>query len=147
MSDPTSAPRIALQPLPYVELLAPREASDITLVVIHCRADQCPRVQHGTAGRSRWGGCGVCHAFVHDIQCFLGQVQPQVQPCQAMPHPGIARGQHHSRFEGAQRCTEALRLQVLFGLGDQNVGLCACELCPQGCVTGGSLGQQGQRFA
>lgn len=36
MSDPTSAPRIALQPLPYVDLLAPREASDITLVVIHC---------------------------------------------------------------------------------------------------------------
>jgi N-acetylmuramoyl-L-alanine amidase len=36
MSDPTSAPRIALQPLPYVDLLAPRAASDITLVVIHC---------------------------------------------------------------------------------------------------------------
>ena len=36
MSDPTSAPRIALQPLPYVDLLAPREASDIALVVIHC---------------------------------------------------------------------------------------------------------------
>ncbi|MCD9006349.1 N-acetylmuramoyl-L-alanine amidase [Luteimonas sp. XNQY3] len=36
MSDPTSALRIALQPLPYVDLLAPRAASDITLVVIHC---------------------------------------------------------------------------------------------------------------
>lgn len=36
MSDPTSAPRIALQPLPYVDLLARREASDIDLVVIHC---------------------------------------------------------------------------------------------------------------
>ena len=36
MSDPTSAPRIALQPLPYVDLLPPRAASDITLAVIHC---------------------------------------------------------------------------------------------------------------
>jgi len=36
MSDPTSAPRIALQPLPYVDLLAPRATSDIRLVVIHC---------------------------------------------------------------------------------------------------------------
>lgn len=36
MSDPTSAPRITLQPLPYVDLLAGRELSDITLVVVHC---------------------------------------------------------------------------------------------------------------
>ncbi|MDR7194456.1 N-acetylmuramoyl-L-alanine amidase [Luteimonas terrae] len=36
MSDPTSALRIAPQPLSYVDLLAPRDASDITLVVIHC---------------------------------------------------------------------------------------------------------------
>lgn len=36
MSDPTSALRIALQPLPYVGLLAPRAVSDISLVVIHC---------------------------------------------------------------------------------------------------------------
>ena len=36
MSDPTSAPRIALQPLPYVDLLAPRAVSDISLAVIHC---------------------------------------------------------------------------------------------------------------
>ncbi|ATD67313.1 MULTISPECIES: N-acetylmuramoyl-L-alanine amidase [Luteimonas] len=36
MSAPTSAPRIALQPLPYAGLLAEREVSDITLVVIHC---------------------------------------------------------------------------------------------------------------
>ena len=36
MSDPTSAPRITLQPLPYVDLLPPRAASDITLAVVHC---------------------------------------------------------------------------------------------------------------
>lgn len=36
MSDPTSAPRIALQPLPYVDLLTTREIADIDLVVIHC---------------------------------------------------------------------------------------------------------------
>ena len=124
-----------------------RQIGQRPLIVIHRRADQRPCVQHGAAGRARWGGCGACHAFVHDIERFLGQVQPQVQPCQAMPHPGIARGQHHGRFEGAQRGTEALRLQVLFGLGDQDVGLRACELCAQCCVAGGGLGQQGQRFA
>lgn len=36
MSDPTSAPRITLQPLPYVDLLTARAATDITLAVIHC---------------------------------------------------------------------------------------------------------------